>query len=277
MKAIMAVTALALALLVPAEAARIGQDPVALPVDLELVLAVDASRSIDADEAALQRAGYIEAISHPDFVRAIESGVNGRIALAYFEWDGQVLQETVIPWKVIDGQESAAAFAALIRGRGISHSVRGTSISGALIFATGLVGAAPYAEARRVIDVSGDGPNNSGSPVEEARDAALASGIVINGLPLLVRPSPTYRRLDRYYAACVIGGPGSFMLPVYDIREFASAIRRKLILEVSGDMPEDRRVIPVAGGDGDEEPVDCLKGERDRRLFSDPYFPQLDR
>src|SRR5262245_56733925 len=186
MKPIVAVAALAVALLVPAEAAQIEQDPAAPPVDLELVLAVDASRSIDAEEAALQRAGYIEAISHPDFVRAIKTGVHGRIALSYFEWAGQVRQDTIVPRHVIDSQESAGAFAALIRG-GSRDALRGTSISGALIFGAGLISAAPYAEQRRVIDVSGDGPNNLGSPVLEARDAALASGIVINGLPLLIR------------------------------------------------------------------------------------------
>jgi hypothetical protein len=276
MKPIVGLAAVTLALVGPADGAQMGQDPAALPVDLELVLAVDASRSIDADEAALQRAGYVAAISHPDFVRAIKTGVNGRIALAYFEWAGQVRQDTIVPWQVIDSQETATAFAASIRGGG-NDALRGTSISGALIFGAGLISAAPYAEQRRVIDVSGDGPNNLGSPVEEARDAALASGIVVNGLPLLIRPSPTYRRLDRYYVDCVIGGPGSFMLPVHDMQEFATAIRRKLILEVSGDTPAEAQVVPVADGEGEDGPVDCLKGERDRRLFSDPYFPELDK
>lgn len=240
-------------------------------VDLELVLAVDASRSIDADEAALQRAGYIAAITHPDFIRAIKTGANARIALSYFEWAGQIRQDTIVPWQIVDSQESAAAFASQIGGSA-DTTIRGTSISNALIFATGLISAAPFDEQRRVIDVSGDGPNNVGTPVLDARDAALSAGIVINGLPLLIRPSPTYAHLDRYYGDCIIGGPGSFMLPVYDMSEFATAIRRKLILEVSGDTPPPV-VIPVA----DNEPVDCLKGERDRRLFSDPYFPELDK
>lgn len=273
--------AVLLALLAPAHAAQLGDNPEsALPVDLELVLAVDASRSIDASEAALQRAGYIAAINHPDFIRAIKLGANGRIAITYFEWAGQVRQGTVVPWQVIDSDESAADFADRIASvanppeRVLGYGLRGTSISGALIFGTGLIAAAPFAEERRVIDVSGDGPNNVGLPVEDARDAALAADIVINGLPMLIRPSPTYRRLDRYYADCVIGGPGSFMLPVYDMAEFAVAIRRKLILEVSGTMPE-ARLLPVAGKE--LEPVDCLKGERDRRLFSDPYFPELDK
>jgi len=262
-----------LLLIAPAFAAGPDAFVAAAPVavDLELVLAVDVSRSIDAEEAALQRAGYVEAIRHPDFVRAIRTGVNGRIALTYFEWAGQVRQETLVPWQVIDSEESAAAFAGRI-GDGAHGGFRGTSISSALIFATGLIGAAQFAEERRVIDVSGDGPNNIGSPVEAARDMAISADIVVNGLPILVRPSPTYPHLDRYYADCVIGGPGAFMLPVYDMSEFATAIRRKLILEVSGATPP-AQVIPVAN----EEPVDCLKGERDRRLFSDPYFPELDR
>lgn len=243
-------------------------------VDLELVLAVDTSRSIDADEVALQRAGYIAAIRHPDFIEAVKTGFRGRIALSYFEWAGQVRQETLVPWQVIDSVESAGAFADKIGATTVTPSLRGTSISSALIYATGLIGAAPYAEDRRVIDVSGDGPNNIGSPVSDARDAALSAGIVINGLPMLVRPSPTYKHLDRYYADCVIGGPGSFMLPVYDMSEFATAIRRKLILEVSAAEPP-TRLIPVAATV--QEPVDCLKGERDRRLFSDPYFPELDK
>ena len=245
--------------------------PAAEPVDLELVLAVDVSPSIDADEAALQRSGYVEAIRHPDFIRAVRSGRHGRIALSYFEWAGGVRQESLVPWRIIDSEESAKAFADRI-GENASGSSRGTSISGALIFATGLIGAAPFAEERRVIDVSGDGPNNIGSPVELARDAALAAGIVVNGLPILIRPSPTYKHLDRYYADCVIGGPGAFMLPVYDASEFATAIRRKLILEVSGAEPP-AWIIAAA----DTEPDDCLKGERDRRLFSDPFFPELDK
>jgi hypothetical protein len=275
MKPIAGLIALFLALL-PARAAQIAENPAALPVDLALVLAVDASRSIDADEAALQRKGYMAAISHPDFVNAIKmGGPNGRIALAYFEWAGQVQPESIVTWQVIDSQESASAFADMIHGSN-DDSLRGTSISSALIFATGLISAAPYQEERRVIDVSGDGPNNVGSPVKDARDSAVAAGIVINGLPLLVRPSPTYKHVDRYYHDCVIGGPGAFVLPVYDIQEFETAVRRKLILEVSGNQPAPD-IVPVADSEEDSAPVDCLRGERDRRLFSDPYFPELDK
>lgn len=268
--------AVLLVLLVPAAAARLGG--VAMPelvpaVDLKLVLAVDASGSIDANEAAIQRAGYIAAIRHPDFLAAIKTGYHGRIALSYFEWSGQVRLPTLVPWQVIDSEESAFDFAGRIGGRP-GGSLRGTSISNALIFATGLIGAAPFAEERRVIDVSGDGPNNVGGPVEEARDAAVAAGIVINGLPLLLRSSTAAKNLDRYYSKCVIGGPGSFSLPVRDMSEFATAIRRKLILEVGGNAPQ-ADVLPTAAEV--DEPVDCLKGERDRRLFTDPYFPELDK
>jgi hypothetical protein len=261
----LAATAIAALLLTLASAAA------AEKVDLELVLAVDVSRSIDPEEAALQRSGYIEAIRHPDFVRAVRAGANQRIALTYFEWAGQVRQETLVPWQVIDSKESAAGFAERIGGRSYD-TFRGTSISSALIFATGLISAAPFAEERRVIDVSGDGPNNIGLPVKTARDTAMSADIVINGLPMLIRPSPTYPHLDRYYAECVIGGPGSFMLPVYDMSEFATAIRRKLILEVSGAEPSPQVVLVAAEG-----PVDCLQGEHDRRIFSDPYYPQLDK
>ncbi|MEQ1953699.1 DUF1194 domain-containing protein [Mesorhizobium sp. CN2-181] len=242
----------------------------AMPADVELVLAVDVSRSMDADEFALQRAGYVEAIRHPDFINAVRAGRNGRIAIAYFEWAGTVRRESLVPWQVIDSPESAQAFAAALAGRPFG-GYTGTSISGALDFGNGLFDDNSVDGLRRVIDVSGDGPNNIGLPVTGARDRAVAAGIIVNGLPIIIRPSPTFSELDRYYAECVIGGEGSFMLPIRSVDEFATAIRRKLILEVSGATPP-AIVIPAAG-----EPVDCLKGERDRRFFSDPYFPELDR
>ncbi|HEY6632690.1 MAG TPA: DUF1194 domain-containing protein [Rhizobiaceae bacterium] len=241
------------------------------PVDVELVLAVDISRSMDAEEFALQRAGYVAALRHPDFVRAVRAGQYGRIALTYFEWAGTVREETQVPWQVIDSAEAAEAFAAALESRPV-RSFRGTSISGALVFGTGLFDANAFDGRRKVIDVSGDGPNNIGVPVVAARDAAVMNGITVNGLPILIRPSFTVRELDRYYAECVTGGPGSFVLPIRDASEFATAIRRKLILEVSG-APDAGRVIPAQAA----EPMDCERGERERRLFSDPHFPELDR
>ncbi|PBB33755.1 DUF1194 domain-containing protein [Mesorhizobium sp. WSM3868] len=239
-------------------------------VDVELVLAVDISQSMDEEEFALQRAGYVEALRHPDFISAVRSGPRGRIALAYFEWAGVVRDDGVIGWQVIDGADSANAFADKIAGRPF-RSFRGTSISGALGFGAGLLEKNSYSAPRRVIDISGDGPNNAGLPVAMIRDAALAKGIVVNGLPILISPSPSVIRLDRYYADCVTGGPGSFVLPIYAASEFSTAIRRKLIQEVSG--IGDAGSIRVDS----EAPTDCLLGERLRQRFSDPYFPELDR
>ena len=183
-----------------------------MPVDIELVLAVDISQSMDEEEFALQRAGYVEALRHPDFINAVRSGRNGRIALAYFEWAGVVRDDGVIAWQIIDGEASANAFADRIEARPF-RSFRGTSISGALGFGAGLLERSGFSAPRRVIDISGDGPNNIGLPVAEIRDATVAKGIVINGLPILIRPSPSVSRLDRYYADCVTGGAGSFVLP----------------------------------------------------------------
>ena len=239
-------------------------------VDVELVLAVDISQSMDEREFALQRAGYVAALRHPDFVKAVRSGSTGRVALAYFEWAGVVRDDGVIAWQVIDSAESANVFADKIAARPF-RSFRGTSISGALAFGAGLLEATAFDATRSVIDISGDGPNNTGLAVASTRDAAVAKGIVINGLPILISPSPTFRHLDQYYAECVTGGPGSFVLPIYAASEFATAIRRKLILEVSGiSDPSTIRIDAAA-------PIDCLQGERDRRFYSDPYFPQLDR
>jgi hypothetical protein len=240
------------------------------PVDVELVLAVDISRSMDPEEFALQRAGYVAALRHPDFINAVRAGNHGRIALTYFEWAGTVRHETQLPWTVIDGAETADAFAAALEKIPV-RSFRGTSISGALVYGARLFDGNAFEGDRKVFDVSGDGPNNVGLPVVAARDAALAKGIIVNGLPILIRPSYTVRELDRYYSECVTGGPGSFVLPIRHASEFATAIRRKLILEVGG-APPAQRVIPVQA----VEPMDCERGERERRLFSDPYLPQLD-
>ncbi|QKD01679.1 DUF1194 domain-containing protein [Mesorhizobium loti] len=249
----------------------IASPPAPLAVDVELVLAVDISLSMDEKEFALQRAGYVEALRHPDFIQAVRSGNTGRIALAYFEWAGTVRDDAIISWQIIDSAESANSFADKVAARPF-RSFRGTSISTALGFGAGLFDRADFTGERSVIDISGDGPNNIGPPVTAMRDAATAQGIVINGLPILISPSPTFKHLDQYYAQCVTGGPGSFVLPIYAAAEFSTAIRRKLILEVSG-IQDKAGVIPVDA----DAPIDCLQGERDKRFFSDPYLPELDR
>jgi hypothetical protein len=230
-------------------------------VDVELVLAVDVSYSMDIDELAIQREGYAQAIVSKDFLQALKSGPNGRIAVTYFEWAASSDQKIIIPWRLIDGPETADAVSAEIMRTPIRRASR-TSISGAINFAMPLFDENPYHGLRRVIDISGDGPNNNGMPVTTARDAALEKGIIINGLPIMVK-EPSYStmdidNLDYYYEDCVIGGPGSFVVSIKDRDKFKEAIRTKLLLEVAGRTPE-RRVVRVA----EKEPrVNCLIGEK---------------
>jgi len=230
-------------------------------VDVELVLAVDVSYSMDMDELAIQREGYAQAIISKEFLQALKTGPNGKISVTYFEWAASSDQKIIIPWRVIDGPETADAVANEIMKTPIRRASR-TSISGAINFAMPLFDENPYRGLRRVIDISGDGPNNNGSPVTVARDAALEKGITINGLPIMVK-EPSYStmdidNLDLYYEDCVIGGPGSFVVTIKDREKFKEAIRTKLLLEVAGRTPE-RRVVPVA----EKEPrVPCLIGEK---------------
>ena len=206
------------------------------------MIAVDVSASMDDQEFTLQRLGYVEAIRHPDFVQAVLRGAHGRIGLSYIEWSGSYLQRIVVPWRLIDSSESAFAFAEELAARDILKS-RGTSISAAIDFAMGFFAESTFIGERRVVDISGDGPNNYGRPVTEARADALARGVAINGLPILVDPSPIFPAIDRYYFDCVVGGPGSFVLSIFTVEEFAIAIRRKLILEVAGTSAT--TVVPV--------------------------------
>jgi uncharacterized protein YbaA (DUF1428 family) len=230
-------------------------------VDIELILAVDVSYSMDLDELAVQREGYAEAIKSTEFLQALKALPNGKVAITYFEWAASNDQKIIIPWRVIDGPESADAVADEIMKTPVRRASR-TSISGAIDFAMPLFDQDPYHGLRRVIDISGDGPNNNGAPVTGARDEALAKGITINGLPIMVK-EPSYStmdidNLDYYYEDCVIGGPGSFVVSIKDREKFKEAIRTKLLLEVAGRTPE-RRIVPVA----DKEPrVSCLIGEK---------------
>src|SRR6478735_9309322 len=217
-------------------------------VDVELILAVDVSYSMDMDELAIQREGYAQALVSKDFLQALKGLPNGKIAITYFEWAASSDQKIIIPWRVIDGPETADAVAAEIMKTPIRRASR-TSISGAIYFALPLFEDNPYHGLRRVIDISGDGPNNNGLPVTGARDAALEKGIVINGLPIMVK-EPSYStmdidNLDYYYEDCVIGGPGSFVVSIKDRDKFKEAIRSKLLLEVAGRQPE-HWVVPAA-------------------------------
>jgi Protein of unknown function (DUF1194) len=239
-------------------------------VDLELVIAVDVSLSMDLDEQRLQRDGYVAAFRDAEIHKAIAAGAHGRIAVTYMEWAGPVSQSVVIPWTVIDRPEAARAFADKLEALPISRA-RLTSISSALKFSHELFAGSGAKGVRRVIDVSGDGPNNSGPPVQPVRDEVVAAGIVINGLPIMLHAAVIsafdIRELDRYYGACVIGGAGAFMVPVREITEFAAAIRRKLLLEISGPQSQ-AHVVPAQNlPPGDN--YDCMAGEKQWRWYFD--------
>src|SRR6202165_1623836 len=235
--------------------------PAVASVDVELVIAVDVSYSMDLDELAVQREGYAQAIVSKEFLQAMKTGPNRKVAVTYFEWSASSDQKIIIPWRVIDGPETADAVAAEIMKTPVRRGSR-TSISGAINFAMPLFEENSHRGLRRVIDISGDGPNNNGSPVTIARDAALEKGITINGLPIMVK-EPSYStmdidNLDFYYEDCVIGGPGSFVVTIKDRDKFKEAIRTKLLLEVAG-ITAEPRIVPVAG----KEPrVNCMIGEK---------------
>lgn len=231
-------TALFIFVLLPAAAIPAPDERV--PVDVELVLAVDISYSMDFDELALQRDGYVLGLTSPQFVDAVAKGPHGRIAVTYVEWAGSSEQRVVIPWQLIDGKESAEIFANQLKNAPLRRAYR-TSISGAIKFSAGLFGTT-YKGIRRVIDVSGDGTNNQGELVEPVRDEAVKKGITINGLPIMLKTPVASMidipELDIYYEDCVIGGPGAFIVPVREREQFADAIRNKLILEVAGLTPQ---------------------------------------
>jgi len=239
--------------------------------DLELVIAVDVSLSMDLDEQRLQRDGYVAAFRDGEVHQAIASGPHGRIAATYLEWAGPPTQLVVIPWTILDGATAARAFADRLEAAPISRA-RMTSISAALQFSGQLFASSGVRGIRRVIDVSGDGPNNAGQPVAPVRDELVAQGFVINGLPIMLKMATGFfdlADLDRYYSACVIGGMGSFMIPIKEKAEFLTATRRKLLLEIAGLGPP-ARIIRVQAP---EEPSDCLIGERQWRRYMDGRFP----
>lgn len=211
-----------------------------ISVDVELVIAVDVSGSMSDEEHRTQRAGFVAAFRDPRLIRAIQSGARRQIAVTYVEWGDEASQRVLVPWRIIDGPQAGAAFARELAPLPRSP-IRGTSISGALAFSARLFDGNGIESFRRVIDVSGDGPNRTGAFVAEVRDRVVRRGIVINGLPIMLGPMITRRThgygLDAYFEDCVIGGPGAFIYPVVAETEMTEAIRRKLILEVAGRVP----------------------------------------
>jgi len=213
-----------------------------VPVDLELALGIDVSGSVDEDEARLQREGYINAFRHPRVIEAIRNGPIGRIAVAYYEWAGFGHMRVIVPWTVVDSEKASHLVADALT-RNPPQTARRTAIADAIVFGTTFFDDNGFEGRRRVIDISGDGPNNWGESVTAARDAAVARGITINGLPIMndqysfggLPPTP---HLDLYYRNCVIGGPGAFVVPAKDFGDFARAVLRKMILEIADIHPD---------------------------------------
>lgn len=231
----------------------------ATQVDAELVLAVDVSYSMDAEEQKLQRAGYAAAVTSSDFLGALRSGAYGKIAVVYIEWASSRDQKVLIDWTVIDGPQSAADFAGKLAEAPYRRASR-TSVAGAIDASMALFEGNGFEGIRRIIDISGDGPNNDGRPVTAARDEAVAQGVTINGLPLLIRPVRAaymdIEDLDLYYRDCVIGGSGAFMIPVRDTKAFVDATRTKLVMEIAA-----RETLPIVRVSAEKPAVSCTIGE----------------
>jgi hypothetical protein len=198
-------------------------------VDLQLVLAVDASGSVDQRRFELQQQGYVAAFRDPRVLRAIQSGATQAIAVTMVQWTGPELQIQVLPWTLINDAATAHAFAAAIAATPRQLFSGGTSISGAIDHAVPLLLESPFQGTRRVIDISGDGINNRGRPTAGARDDAVRAGVIINGLPILALEPD----LDRYFSDHVIGGPGAFAIAAKSYETFADAIIKKLIREMA--------------------------------------------
>lgn len=231
-------------------------------VDVALVLAVDVSYSMDLDELALQRNGYIEAFRSRQLHEAVSKGAIGKIAVTYFEWAGGHFQHVVKPWTIIDSPQSAIAFAEEL-GEAPTRRGRRTSISGAIDLSMALLEQSNVSALRKVIDISGDGANNDGRPVTAARDEARDKGISINGLPVMLKQASYFDidNLDAYYEDCVITGIGAFVIPIRERGQFVDATRTKLVREIAEAPPE----ALIQKAQSREQRVSCLSGERQWR------------
>jgi hypothetical protein len=232
-----------------------------IEVDVELIFAIDISYSMDYDELKLQRDGYVEALISQEFLSALKQGTNGKVAVTLVEWAGENDQRIVTPWRLIDGPASAQAASAEMAAAPVRRAFR-TSISGALLFTAPLFDGNGFRGIRRVIDVSGDGTNNQGPLVALTRDDVVAKGIVINGLPIMLKePQPgsiDIKDLDIYYEDCVIGGPGAFVVPIREREKFKEAIRTKMVLDIA-QHDGTPRVIPAAAR---APRISCTIGEQ---------------
>ncbi|MBL6455107.1 DUF1194 domain-containing protein [Belnapia sp. T6] len=216
---------------------RAGRARASTPVDVELVLAVDVSRSVDPEEQELQFSGYEAAFRDRRLIEGIAGGPVGAIAVTMFTWSDWHIQNTVVPWMLLDGAPACHRFADAV-ANAPRRTWLYTSISGAMDYAAKQFGQG-FEGTRKVVDISGDGVNNSGRPVAEAREEALAQGIVLNGLAVLDRSPPpaalssALPPLDTYYRQEVIGGPGAFLVVAEGFQAFEAAVRRKIIREIA--------------------------------------------
>lgn len=240
-------------------------------VDLELVLAADISGSMDHEEAVLQRTGFINAIRHPEVIATIQRGRYGRIAVTYIEWAGAIHQTTLVKWTEVYDEASAEAFAKAVAAPPV-RTAFWTSISTVIDYALASLVDNGFKALRQVIDISGDGPNNSGGYVPEARDRAIEKGVTINGLPIINnRPGPygfmPMPNLDHYYEDCVIGGFAAFVIVANGFQDFARAVRRKMLLEIAGLRP--KRPLLHFAAEGYRPPCDA--GEIQLRQYRDQF------
>jgi hypothetical protein len=224
-------------------APRAGGASAPVAVDAAIVLAADVSRSIDDEEFALERRGYGDALRSQQLLDAISTGPHGAIALSYVEWAGDGEERVVVDWAVIRNQNDARAFVAAMNAAPRSFIGR-TAIGAAIDFSFALFAESAIETSRRVIDVSGDGTSNQGRLVTEARDAAVGTGAVINGLAIFNRKAAAAGGylamhtnppggLAQYYRENVIGGPGAFVVQIDDFTTFGDAMMRKLVDEIS--------------------------------------------
>ncbi len=217
-----------------AQAPAPQQSPTQAEVSIALVLAVDASGSVSNDRFELQKQGYAAAFRNPQVLNAIRSLDTQSIAVTMMQWTGPLLHVVVVDWTLIKDEATANALAAAIAAAPRQLFGGGTSISGAIDYSRLLLAQSPFHGARRIVDISGDGANNRGRPVTQARDEAVHDGVGINGLPILtLEPA-----LDHYYYDNVIGGPGAFMIPAANYDNFADAILKKLISEIAELEPD---------------------------------------
>jgi hypothetical protein len=250
-----------------ATAAKLASSAPAAPqtVDLELVLATDNSQSIDRSEALLQRQGIAAAFKHPDVVRAIQSGTYGRIAVAYIDWSSLPFTKLTLNWRIVSDKASADGFAdALLRAPYVYG--QGTAIGETLAIAAQLIETNAIEGTQRSIDVSGDGPNNTGPPVHQMRDEIAAKRITINGLPVISTGEYGqgdwgiyYGQLENYYLNCVIGGPRAFAIPAKGFEQFAEAVRRKLVLEISDEEHAPSFIVRTGAAPDRSQPLTPLR------------------